>query len=71
MDASIIFSLLLGSKRTKSILDSSLVELYSPEYLSEELEEHKREILSNGYKMPSESEIKERADRISRIIGYE
>ena len=34
------------------------------------LEEHKREILSNGYKMPSESEIKERADRISRIIGY-
>ena|SRR3989338_5686200 len=44
IDASVIFSLLLGSKRVRKILDSDAVELLAPEYLFDEIDEHKDRI---------------------------
>lgn len=48
-DASVLISALLGSEITKELLLSKSLELYAPEYLLEEIDEHKEEIsiLSN------------------------
>ncbi len=57
IEASVSFSLLLGSKRTKEVLESEFIELYAPKYLFEELEEHKREI--KEFSKLSADELKE------------
>ena len=43
IDASIIISYLIGSKRTAKIINS-ILQLYAPEYLFEEIDKHMRKI---------------------------
>ena len=44
IDASVLFTSLMGTGVTKDIIFSDAVTLYSPEYLFEEFEEHKQRI---------------------------
>ena len=44
IDASILFTSLIGTGVTKDIIFSGVVMLYAPEYLFEELEKHKERV---------------------------
>lgn len=48
VDANIVFSAIVRSSRTRELLFYPSLELYSPESLFEELEEHKPEILQKS-----------------------
>ena len=44
IDATVLFTGLIGAGVTKDIISSGVVKLYSPEYLSDEFEKHKPRI---------------------------
>jgi predicted nucleic acid-binding protein len=46
IDANIIFALLIKEGKTSSIFFNLLLDLYSPEFVLEEIEKHKNEILN-------------------------
>ena len=55
VDATVLFTALIGTGVTKDIIFSDAVALYSPEYLFEELEEHKSRI--NEFSSLSSDEV--------------
>ena len=66
VDATIIFTGFIGTGVTKDIIFSGMVELYSPEYIFDEVEEHKSRIISLS--ALSENEVDELLDEFKSKI---
>ncbi|MBS3136019.1 hypothetical protein J4401_03590 [Candidatus Woesearchaeota archaeon] len=56
VDANIIFSVLIKSGKTEEILFESSLNLFSPEFIFEEFNKYKKEILEKTYRSESEFE---------------
>lgn len=66
VDATVIFTGFMGKGVTKEIIFSDIVRLYAPEYLFDEVEEHKLKI--KEFSALSENEVNELLDKFKSII---
>ncbi len=66
VDATVIFTGFIGTGITKDIIFSNIVRLYAPEYLFDEVEEHKLKI--KEFSALSENEVDELLDKFKSRI---
>jgi predicted nucleic acid-binding protein len=72
MDASVLFTGIIGTGVTKDIIFSKAVTLFSPEYLFEEFEEHKSRVEAlSGLTSKELGELFEKLKKAIRIVPKE
>ncbi len=69
VDANILFSALIKNGKTQELLTLPIFELYAPEFIFEELEQHHEEILSKSNRTKEQfSEILRSLSKIIELI---